>query len=383
MKLLLLIHLTAAAIITQVNTVQVTSSCPAVCECPAEPPLCPPGVSTVPDGCACCRVCAAQLNQDCSPTRPCDHHKGLECNHGNSVTMAWGICRAKSEGRTCEFNGRIYQSGESFRAGCKHHCTCMDGAVGCSPLCSNKLPPPSLSCPYPRLVRSPGQCCFSVDCRKDAWFLPPGHKEPKLSLRPAGRHSDEEQILTNQLPDSSPSRNLPGRSEVTVMSPPSAWKPPQEKTCLVRWTDWSQCSRSCGMGVSSRITNDNARCEPETETRLCTVRPCGGLTVPAKKGRSCSPTQKAPHPVYLSYGECVSVRPYRPNYCGVCTDGRCCSPRRTRTVPVTFLCLDGERLRRSAMFIQSCQCSRDCGHLNEVAPPPQRWMFGDARSSSD
>uniref|UniRef100_A0A3P9JN76 VWFC domain-containing protein n=1 Tax=Oryzias latipes TaxID=8090 RepID=A0A3P9JN76_ORYLA len=186
--------------------------------------------------------CAAQLNQDCSPTRPCDHHKGLECNHGNSVTMAW----AKSEGRTCEFNGRIYQSGESFRAGCKHHCTCMDGAVGCSPLCSNKLPPPSPSCPYPQLVRSPGQCCFSVDCRKDAWFVPPGNN--------------------------------------AVMSPPSAWKSPQEKTCLVWWTDWSQCSRSCGMGVSSRITNDNARCEPETETRICTVRPCGGLTVPAKVG---------------------------------------------------------------------------------------------------
>lgn len=76
-------------------SVQVTASCPAVCECPTEPLVCPPGVSAVPDGCGCCKVCAAQLNQDCSSTRPCDHHKGLECNYGNDVTMAWGICRGK------------------------------------------------------------------------------------------------------------------------------------------------------------------------------------------------------------------------------------------------------------------------------------------------
>ncbi|KAF6730287.1 Protein CYR61 [Oryzias melastigma] len=365
MKVLHLIHLTAAVI------AQVNSSCPAVCDCPAEPPVCPPGVSLVPDGCACCLVCAAQLNQDCSLTRPCDRHKGLECNHGNDVTAAWGVCRAKSDGRTCEYNGRIYQNGESFRAGCKHQCTCVDGAVGCSPLCSNKLPPSSPSCPYPRLVRAPGQCCFSVDCRKDAWFLPPEHKVSKLSLRPPRRRSDEELILTNQLPDSGPTKHLP------------EWNTLQETSCLLQTTDWSQCSRSCGTGVSSRITNDNARCALEKETRICTLRPCGGLTAPAKNGRSCSPTHKAPRPVFLSHGECLSVRPYRPNYCGVCTDGRCCSPRRSRTVSVTFVCPDGERFQRSAMFIQSCKCSRDCGHLNEVALPPQQWLYGDTHTFTE
>uniref|UniRef100_A0A3B4ZJD4 Protein CYR61-like n=1 Tax=Stegastes partitus TaxID=144197 RepID=A0A3B4ZJD4_9TELE len=285
------------------------------CECPAEPPVCPPGVSAVPDRCGCCKVCAAQLNQDCSPVRPCDHHKGLECNYGNDVTMAWGICRAKSEGRTCEYNSRIYQNGESFRAGCKHQCTCIDGAVGCAPLCNNKLPPASPSCPYPRLVRIPGQCCFSVDCHKGTWRLPAKHQV--------------------------------------------SWNPLKEKKCPVQTTDWSQCSRSCGMGVSSRITNKNPQCKLERETRICTVRPCHSLP----KGKTCSPTQKAPEPVHLSYGECVSVRLYRPNYCGVCTDGRCCSPRRTRTVPVTFVCPDGERFQRQAMFIQSCKCSDDCETL--------------------
>lgn len=72
---------------------QVTADCLAVCECPAVPPSCPPGISSVPDGCGCCKVCAAQLNQDCHEERPCDHHKGLECNYGNDVSRAHGICR--------------------------------------------------------------------------------------------------------------------------------------------------------------------------------------------------------------------------------------------------------------------------------------------------
>uniref|UniRef100_A0A3B4ZRH1 Protein CYR61-like n=1 Tax=Stegastes partitus TaxID=144197 RepID=A0A3B4ZRH1_9TELE len=305
------------------------------CECPAEPPVCPPGVSAVPDRCGCCKVCAAQLNQDCSPVRPCDHHKGLECNYEIKILFPSVPCQSKSEGRTCEYNSRIYQNGESFRAGCKHQCTCIDGAVGCAPLCNNKLPPASPSCPYPRLVRIPGQCCFSVDCHKGTWRLPAKH-------------------------------------QVCFV-----------KKCPVQTTDWSQCSRSCGMGVSSRITNKNPQCKLERETRICTVRPCHSLPVPAKVRKTCSPTQKAPEPVHLSYGECVSVRLYRPNYCGVCTDGRCCSPRRTRTVPVTFVCPDGERFQRQAMFIQSCKCSDDCGHLNEVALPPQHWMYGDTHKFID
>ena len=107
------------------------------------------------------------------------------------------------------------------------------------------------------------------------------------------------------------------------------------------------------------------------------------FTTRPQDGRSCSPTQKAPGPVRLTYGECASVRRYRPNYCGVCADGRCCAPRRTRTAPVTFLCPDGERFQRAAMFVQSCRCGGECGHLNEVALPPQHWMFGDTHKFLD
>ncbi|CAI9547376.1 unnamed protein product, partial [Staurois parvus] len=140
------------------------SSCPAVCQCPLEVPRCAPGVGLVLDSCGCCKVCAKQLNEDCSKSQPCDHTKGLECNFGANSRATKGICRAKSEGRPCEYNSRIYQNGESFQPNCKHQCTCIDGAVGCLPLCPQELSLPNLGCPNPRLVKVPGQCCEEWVC---------------------------------------------------------------------------------------------------------------------------------------------------------------------------------------------------------------------------
>ena len=45
-------------------------------------------------------------------------------------------------------------------------------------------------------------------------------------------------------------------------------------TCRRETTSWSACSVSCGMGVSVRVTNDNADCRPHKQRRLCLVRPC-------------------------------------------------------------------------------------------------------------
>lgn len=44
--------------------------------------------------------------------------------------------------------------------------------------------------------------------------------------------------------------------------------------CLVQTTEWSACSKTCGMGISTRVTNDNAFCRLEKQSRLCMVRPC-------------------------------------------------------------------------------------------------------------
>ncbi|KAK5914529.1 hypothetical protein CgunFtcFv8_008966 [Champsocephalus gunnari] len=365
------------AVVQVVTVGLVSAGCPEVCVC-AGPPSCPPGVSSVPDGCGCCKVCAAQLNQDCQEgRRPCDHHKGLECNYGNDVGRTHGICRAKAEGRSCEYNGRIYQNGENFSAGCKHQCTCIDGAVGCVPLCQSNVPLASTSCPAPQLVKVPGQCCLKIDCHKGSSIQPSSLYPYKLKK--------EKDTLGNELMevgrkwDNNNNNKLRGNKHL------AAWRQVGDQ-CAVQTTSWSQCSRSCGMGVSSRVTNDNARCKLIKETRLCNVRPCSSMSVPVKmrnKGRKCSRTHKAPEPHRLSYAGCRSSRLYRPNYCGVCRDGRCCSPRRTRTASVSFACPDGERFNRSVMFIQSCKCSDECNHLNEAAMPPQRWLYGDTHKFID
>lgn len=72
---------------------QVSAKCPKECRCPPTDLSCAAGVSVIPDSCVCCKVCARQLFEDCSKTRPCDHTKGLECNFGGGFDFATGICR--------------------------------------------------------------------------------------------------------------------------------------------------------------------------------------------------------------------------------------------------------------------------------------------------
>ncbi|XP_076839000.1 CCN family member 1-like isoform X2 [Brachyhypopomus gauderio] len=350
--------------------------CPAVCQCPAARPLCPAGVSLVLDGCGCCKVCAAQLNQDCDSRKPCDHHRGLECNYGNDVAFGTGVCRASRDGRSCEYSGRMYQHGEGFRVGCKHHCTCVDGAVGCTPLCPLGLPLASADCPYPRLVREPDQCCFGVRCHAGAVGPPESRwRRKKKKQRAKGRVEKGETPQGNGLWDLTQGWRV-------AQKQPLDWSHVQ-KQCVVQTTDWSPCSSTCGMGLSSRITNHNAQCKLESETRLCNIRPCTTpLSLPPKKGM-CSQTQKSLVPVHFSYAGCRSVRAYQPNYCGVCVDGRCCVPRHTRTISVPFQCPGAGRTHKDVMLIQSCKCGHDCGHPNEAAMLPQKWLHRDTHKFID
>jgi len=100
---------------------------------------------------------------------------------------------AKSEGRPCEYNSRIYQNGESFQPNCKHQCTCIDGAVGCVPLCPQELSLPNLGCSNPRLVKVASQCC-------EDWVCDDG-KDTDILEKPFGKDTMFDELdkdLTNR-----------------------------------------------------------------------------------------------------------------------------------------------------------------------------------------
>lgn len=50
-----------------------------------------------------------------------------------------------------------------------------------------------------------------------------------------------------------------------------------EVQCESQTTAWSPCSKSCGTGVSTRLTNSNSQCKLVKETRICLIRPCSQM----------------------------------------------------------------------------------------------------------
>lgn len=56
-----------------------------------------------------------------------------------------------------------------------------------------------------------------------------------------------------------------------------------EHSCFPQTTEWTECSTTCGMGLSSRVTNTNPDCRLVRETRLCQIRQCElQLPLPSK-----------------------------------------------------------------------------------------------------
>lgn len=78
--------------------------------------------------------------------------------------------------------------------------------------------------------------------------------------------------------------------------------------------------------------------------------------------KRCKSSYRSPVPTRLVLRGCYSTRFYRPRYCGMCTDGRCCTPYKTHTVTVPFSCTGGRLIHQSAMMVRSCVCHYNCPH---------------------
>ncbi|KAM9308452.1 CCN family member 3 [Gastrophryne carolinensis] len=305
----------------------ISQRCPSQCgPCPEEPPNCAPTVPVILDGCACCPVCARQEGESCSEVHPCLEDQGLYCDVSNDPTTGTGICKAL-EADKCVFNGVVYSNGESFEPSCKYHCRCQEGHVNCVPRCNNDVLLPGPDCPNPIKVKVPGECCEKWVC------------------------DSKEEVAIGGF---AMAAYRPEATGVDVFS--------MGFNCIEQSTEWSACSKTCGVGHSYRVTNRNRRCEMQKQVRLCMVRPCEeeeqGLI--AKKGKKCMKVRKSEQPIRFEYKNCISVQSYKPKFCGQCNDGRCCTPHSTRTAQVEFQCPQNRVMKKPVMFINTCTCHYNC-----------------------
>ncbi|CAK8683313.1 unnamed protein product [Clavelina lepadiformis] len=321
------------------------SSCP-------KTPSCAPGVSLVLDDCGCCKTCARQIGESCNDKMKCDHHKNLYCSYSD-IDENDGICVAKP-GRSCFSGGQTYVNGESFNIGCKVTCTCIDGYLGCSPQCPITITATApKNCLHPRLVTKPGKCCEEWACTSKRL----NNTTTDESMRPI--HSQRRVV-------SAPLRHRPRVIAAASRPQPIAITVREKDRCNVQTTEWSPCSKTCGWGISERVTTDNKACKLRKQTRLCQLRPClAEFNNNIKKGKRCVRTVKAERRVRYSFSGCHS-KVYTPKYCGTCTDGRCCTPKHTVTKPIKFTCDDGFQFKKRMMVIKSCQCSRKCASDNDI-----------------
>ncbi|XP_068036757.1 CCN family member 4 isoform X4 [Anomalospiza imberbis] len=236
---------------------------------------------------------------------------------------------AEIVGVGCVLNGVRYKNGETFQPNCKYNCTCINGAVGCVPMCTNSRPP-LVWCPNPKLIKMAGKCC-------EQWVCDDSRKIRKTSPRHISSAAYE------------------GEDE--------AW----QKNCIVHTSPWSPCSKTCGLGISTRISNDNDQCRLLKESRLCNMRPCEvDISQHIKPGKKCLAVYRANEPMNYTISGCVSKSPYRPKYCGVCTDNRCCTPYKSKTIEVRFQCPDGTEFSWKIMWINACFCNLNCRNPNDI-----------------
>ena len=295
------------------------------------------GVSLIWDQCGCeCKICAAQLNEKCDGMKPCDDVKDLYCDQKTST------CK-NLPGRPCVVGGVTYSSGEKFQPSCHLNCTCLNGDIGCMPACEIDL------------KRTPPTC-------------QPGYRVKRVRNKSSGCCDEYKCISERELYSSDPNyHNNKKREKSYTIVAAAAMRPEtielihrQEDGCIMQTTSWSECSKSCGIGVSERISNDNVECELKREVRICQVKPCKKELLPKNINyKYCSKPVKSKKTIRLSFNGCLSEKTFKPKFCPNCQDGLCCIPKDSETRSFKMKCSDSdETITKNYMWINSCECNR-------------------------
>ncbi|XP_004455905.1 cellular communication network factor 6 [Dasypus novemcinctus] len=296
------------------------------CKCQHQKPSCPPGVSLVRDGCGCCKICAKQSGDICNEADVCDPHKGLYCDYSaDRPKYETGVC-AYLFAVGCEFNKVHYHNGQVFQPNPLFSCLCVSGAIGCTPLF------------IPKLVDS--HCSRAKGGKKS--------DQSNCGLGPL------QQQLSTSYKTMPAYRNLP-----------LIWK----RKCLVQATKWTPCSRTCGMGISNRVTNENNNCEMRKEKRLCYIQPCNNnitKMVKIPKGKTCQPTFQLSKAEKFAFSGCSSTQSYKPTFCGRCLDKRCCIPNKSKMITIQFDCPNEGSFKWKMLWIISCVCQRNCRDPEDI-----------------
>ncbi|XP_074655069.1 CCN family member 2-like [Tubulanus polymorphus] len=308
----------------------IEKKCAFPCQCAPDhaTQACRAGVKRIKDGCNCCFMCARQQGEYCDNNMLCG--ETFKCDTSRSGGPS-GICRA-IQAEPCLVDGDIYKDGEQFKPDCRRLCTCQNGHYGCVSLCPQENKQPSKKCANPRLVSIKNKCCKEWVCDRLLADMPLGLKT----------HSSNK-----------PKQKYPDTGSNSIM--PIMPKAP----CLRTTSAWSACSVTCGMGLSIRVTNDNAECKSKQQIRFCQIRPCDLINGKFDGGR-CTPTIRPKTPIELSYKDCVSKRQYRPKFCSACKKNKCCKPHQTKTKAIPFICKHGRKEMKDFMWIKNCKCHKDC-----------------------
>lgn len=84
------------------------------------------------------------------------------------------------------------------------------------------------------------------------------------------------------------------------------------------------------------------------------------------KGKTCRPKFQAKKAEKLTLSGCTSTKKFKPTYCGVCTDKRCCVPNKSRMIKVNFTCKQGSNTQWKMQWITSCVCQRKCNDPGDM-----------------